>query len=186
MHVHAYTCTCIYMNRYILPDTLCSTCTCSCTYTACGGGSFKGFLFPCRYMKGTQERGMILGSVEEIVQILDDNAMNLQSMSSSRFVGPFLDRVQKWEKSLSHISEVVDVSRTTLLHFATPTTAVSFLFLRMCVLRCGWWCSVNGCTWRASSLGETFALSCPKKPRSLIKLTKCSERYDEQSISQIF
>ena len=62
-------------------------------------------------MKGVQERGLILGSVEEIVQILDDNAMNLQSMSSSRFVGPFLDRVQKWEKSLSHISEVVDVSR---------------------------------------------------------------------------
>ena len=62
-------------------------------------------------MKGTQERGLILGSVEEIVLILDDNAMNLQSMSSSRFVGPFLDRVQKWEKSLSHISEVVDVSR---------------------------------------------------------------------------
>ena len=41
---------------------------------------------------------------------LDDNAMNLQSMSASHFVGPFVDKVQKWEKSLSHISEVVDVS----------------------------------------------------------------------------
>ena len=61
-------------------------------------------------MKGTQERGAILGSVEEIVLTLDDNAMNLQSMSASRFVGPFLEKVQKWEKSLSHISEVVDVS----------------------------------------------------------------------------
>ena len=29
-------------------------------------------------MKGTQERGFILGSVEEIVLTLDDNAMNLQ------------------------------------------------------------------------------------------------------------
>lgn len=64
----------------------------------------------CRYMKGTQERGHILGSVDEIVLSLDDNAMNLQSMSASRYVGPFFDRVQKWEKSLSHISEVVDVS----------------------------------------------------------------------------
>ena len=61
-------------------------------------------------MKGAQERGVILGSVDEIVITLDDNAMNLQSMSASRFVGPFIDKVQKWEKSLSHISEVVDVS----------------------------------------------------------------------------
>lgn len=62
-----------------------------------------------KYMKGTQERGTILGSVDEITLILDDNAMNLQSMSASRFVGPFLEKVQKWEKSLSHISEVVEV-----------------------------------------------------------------------------
>ena len=61
-------------------------------------------------MKGTQERGHILGSVDEIVLTLDDNAMNLQSMSASRYVGPFFEKVQKWEKSLSHISEVVDVS----------------------------------------------------------------------------
>lgn len=65
-------------------------------------------------MKGTQERGVILGSVDEIVVTLDDNAMNLQSMSASRFVGPFIDKVQKWEKSLSHISEVVDVRNSIL------------------------------------------------------------------------
>ena len=35
--------------------------------------------------------------------------MNLQSMMASRFVGPFLDSVKKWEKSLSHISEVTEV-----------------------------------------------------------------------------
>lgn len=55
-----------------------------------------------KFMKGTQERGFILGAVDEILQILDDNAMNLQSMSASRFVGPFLETVNKWEKSLSH------------------------------------------------------------------------------------
>ena len=60
-------------------------------------------------MKGTQEHGSILGSVDDIVMMLDDNSMNLQSMSASRYVGPFLEKVQKWEKSLSHISEVVDV-----------------------------------------------------------------------------
>lgn len=47
--------------------------------------------------------------MDDIVLSLDDNAMNLQSMAASRFVGPFLDKVQKWEKSLSHISEVVEV-----------------------------------------------------------------------------
>lgn len=53
--------------------------------------------------------GYILGTVDEITQILDDNAMNLQSMTASRFVGPFLKSVNDWEKSLSHISEVVEV-----------------------------------------------------------------------------
>lgn len=62
------------------------------------------------YMKGTSNRGWILGAVDEILQILDDSSMNLQSMSASRFVGPFLNSVQNWEKSLSHISEVLDVS----------------------------------------------------------------------------
>eukprot|EP00731_Ephydatia_muelleri_P035324 Em0114g8a len=62
-----------------------------------------------KYTKGTQERGHVLGAVDDIVLSLDDNAMNLQSMAASRFVGPFLDKVQKWEKSLSHISEVVEI-----------------------------------------------------------------------------
>ncbi|XP_062874230.1 dynein axonemal heavy chain 10 [Trichomycterus rosablanca] len=62
-----------------------------------------------RYFKGTQERGYILGSVDEILQNLDDNAMNLQSMAGSRFVGPFLSIIQQWEKSLSLISEVIEV-----------------------------------------------------------------------------
>uniref|UniRef100_A0A2C9JWZ0 AAA+ ATPase domain-containing protein n=1 Tax=Biomphalaria glabrata TaxID=6526 RepID=A0A2C9JWZ0_BIOGL len=61
------------------------------------------------YMKGTSNRGFILGSVEEVLQSLDDSSMNLQSMSASRFIGPFLTNVQNWEKSLSHISEVLEV-----------------------------------------------------------------------------
>ncbi|XP_066511362.1 dynein axonemal heavy chain 10-like isoform X1 [Hoplias malabaricus] len=62
-----------------------------------------------RYFKGSQERGSILGSVDEILQSLDDNAMNLQSMAGSRFVGPFLGSIQQWEKSLSLIREVIEV-----------------------------------------------------------------------------
>lgn len=63
-----------------------------------------------RYFKGTQERGYILGSVDEIQQNLDDDAMNLQSMAGSRFVGPFLSVIQQWEKNLSLIGEVIEVS----------------------------------------------------------------------------
>ncbi len=63
-----------------------------------------------KYMKGTSDRGFVLGSVDEVLQILDDNAMQLQGMSASRFVGPFFNAVQTWEKALSHISEVLDVS----------------------------------------------------------------------------
>ena len=72
--------------------------------------------YSIRYLRGTEERGLILGSVDEITQSLEDNAMNLQSMAASRFVQPFFDRVQKWEKSLSHISEVVDVRESVFVH----------------------------------------------------------------------
>ncbi|XP_076363131.1 dynein heavy chain at 89D isoform X2 [Tachypleus tridentatus] len=62
-----------------------------------------------KYMKGTKERGFILSAVDDVLQALDDNGMNLQSMSASRFVGPFLKVVQEWERALSHISEVLEV-----------------------------------------------------------------------------
>ncbi|XP_009082982.1 PREDICTED: dynein heavy chain 10, axonemal, partial [Acanthisitta chloris] len=61
------------------------------------------------YFKGTEKRGYILGSVAEISEILDDNNVNLQSVSSSRFVGPFLSAVHRWEKTLSLIGEVIEV-----------------------------------------------------------------------------
>ena len=70
-----------------------------------------------KYMKGTQERGYILGSVDEVMQILDDNSMNLQSMSASRFIGPFLNTVQTWEKSLSLIGEVLEVKCFVVFEF---------------------------------------------------------------------
>lgn len=62
------------------------------------------------YLKGTQERGYILGAVDEILLNVDNDAMNLQSMAGSRFVGPFLGTIQQWEKNLSLISETIEVS----------------------------------------------------------------------------
>lgn len=77
-----------------------------------------------KYTKGLADRGYILGAVDEVMQMLDDNAMNLQSMSASRFIGPFMNNVQTWEKSLSHISEVLDVSEMT--HLRLPVWSASF------------------------------------------------------------
>ncbi|MEQ2198526.1 hypothetical protein XENOCAPTIV_014134, partial [Xenoophorus captivus] len=60
------------------------------------------------YFKGTQEHGVILGAVDEILLNVDSDVMNLQSMAGSRFVGPFLDTIQRWEKDLSLISETIE------------------------------------------------------------------------------
>ncbi|EGF80533.1 hypothetical protein BATDEDRAFT_25191 [Batrachochytrium dendrobatidis JAM81] len=62
-----------------------------------------------KYMKGTEDRGYILGVIDEISTTLDDNAMSLQSMGASRFVTAFLPAVQQWEKVLSHIGEVTEI-----------------------------------------------------------------------------
>jgi dynein heavy chain, axonemal len=42
------------------------------------------------------------------MQTLEDNSMNLQSMSASQFIGPFMTTVQKWEKCLTLVSEIID------------------------------------------------------------------------------
>ncbi|PNF33091.1 Dynein heavy chain 10, axonemal [Cryptotermes secundus] len=61
-----------------------------------------------KHIKENYDRGFILGPVDDIVLTLDDNFMSLQRMAASQFVGPFLTVVQKWEKTLSLISEVMD------------------------------------------------------------------------------
>ncbi|XP_039416979.1 dynein heavy chain 10, axonemal isoform X2 [Corvus cornix cornix] len=72
--------------------------------------TWENMKFPIQvYTKGTETRGFILGSVEEILEILDDNNVNLQSVLGSRFVGPFLSSAQKWERTLSLIGEVTEI-----------------------------------------------------------------------------
>ena len=65
-----------------------------------------------KYVKGGVERGYTVGGVEEVVQVLDDNCLQLQGMAGSRFVGPFLNVVQRWEQTLSLISEVRGTPRS--------------------------------------------------------------------------
>eukprot|EP01018_Ginkgo_biloba_P029501 Gb_13873 [translate_table: standard] len=62
-----------------------------------------------KYFKDGQDRGWVLRSTEQVVVLLEDMTLNLQSMTSSRFVRAFLDDVNFWEKKLSLVGEVIDV-----------------------------------------------------------------------------
>lgn len=43
-----------------------------------------------KHFKGSEERGYTLGAVDDIVQALEDNSMNLQSMGASQYVALLL------------------------------------------------------------------------------------------------
>lgn len=66
-----------------------------------------------KHFLGKEERGFVLGGTDEIMLVLEDNSMNLQSMAGSQFIGPFLMQVQKWEKTLALINEVIDEWKAT-------------------------------------------------------------------------
>lgn len=62
-----------------------------------------------KYFKGSDDRGWVLRSVDEVMLLLEDMGLNLQSMMASPFVKPFIQEVQSWEQKLSLISECIEV-----------------------------------------------------------------------------
>jgi len=44
-----------------------------------------------------------------LFQILEDNQVTLSTMKASRHVKPFEKEVDKWERTLSHILEVIEM-----------------------------------------------------------------------------
>jgi dynein heavy chain len=50
----------------------------------------------------------ILGSLEEIFTLLEDNQVSLQTMLGSRYIRGVQDRVDEWEKKLATLSETLD------------------------------------------------------------------------------
>jgi len=62
-----------------------------------------------KFIKGDQDRGYILGVQDEVMLSVDEYAMSLQSMASTKFVGPFLETVQDWERRVSTVGEVVEI-----------------------------------------------------------------------------
>ncbi|XP_075981627.1 dynein heavy chain at 89D [Anticarsia gemmatalis] len=61
-----------------------------------------------RHFNRGEDRGYTLNPCDEIQVKLDDDAMTLQSMAASQFIGPFLSVVHRWEKTLSLMSEVIE------------------------------------------------------------------------------
>ena len=50
----------------------------------------------------------ILGPLDEIFTLLEDNQVTLQTMLGSRFIRGIQERVEEWEKKLSSLSETLD------------------------------------------------------------------------------
>lgn len=55
-----------------------------------------------------QHNLFILGSLEEIFNLLEDNQVTLQTMLGSRFIVGIRERVEEWEKKLATLSETLD------------------------------------------------------------------------------
>ena len=48
-------------------------------------------------------------ATDEVFQMLEDNQVTLSTMKASRYVKAFEKEVDKWERTLSHILEVIEM-----------------------------------------------------------------------------
>ena len=55
---------------------------------------------------------LIYRSTDDVFTALEDNQVQLSTMKASRFVKAFEQEVDKWERTLSHILEVVEMLLT--------------------------------------------------------------------------
>lgn len=52
---------------------------------------------------------LLLKPSEELVEAFEDNQMQLQNMSTSKFVGEYLSQVTSWQKILSQADQVISI-----------------------------------------------------------------------------
>ncbi|CAM9103575.1 unnamed protein product [Discosporangium mesarthrocarpum] len=62
-----------------------------------------------KYTKNGVDRSYVLRAAEDIKLELEDNMLNLQTMSGSRFVGSFAEQVRGWERTLNLVNETLDM-----------------------------------------------------------------------------
>jgi dynein axonemal heavy chain len=58
---------------------------------------------------GDDSKGFILKDCSDILLALEDNALSLQAMANSPFAQAFSSGIRKWERSLTHITETINV-----------------------------------------------------------------------------
>lgn len=69
----------------------------------------KAVLDLVKYKKNGTDRGWVLRAADELKLTLEDHMLNLQTMSGSRFIASFAERVRKWEKRLGVVNECLDI-----------------------------------------------------------------------------
>ncbi|KAL4108550.1 hypothetical protein PRIC1_000265 [Phytophthora ramorum] len=69
----------------------------------------KAVLELVKYKKNGTDRGWVLRAADELKITLEDHMLNLQTMSGSRFIASFAERVRKWEKRLGVVNECLDI-----------------------------------------------------------------------------
>jgi len=52
---------------------------------------------------------MIIASVEEIRELLEDNILSLQGVGASKYARSIKARVSQWESDLNLVSDVIDI-----------------------------------------------------------------------------
>lgn len=62
------------------------------------------------YTKCKGQACPVLGGLDDTTKVLEDNMLSLQSISGSRNAAPFINTVRQWEKDLSTISDILEVS----------------------------------------------------------------------------
>ena len=50
----------------------------------------------------------VLGSLEDIFNLLEENQVTLQTMLGSKFIHDIQKQVEDWERKLSHLSDILD------------------------------------------------------------------------------
>lgn len=60
-----------------------------------------------KYTRNGADRGWVLKGAGDVLQLLEDAGLNLQSMAASPHARPFADDVRRWEQRLGLVGEVV-------------------------------------------------------------------------------
>ncbi len=93
-----------------------------------------------KYVKDGVDKGWVLRTTEQITFLVEEMTLNLQGMTSSRFVRAFLDEVNSWAFKLGLIGEVMDIwMQVCTIQY--PPCYVFLFFLILMIVHLKFWTS---------------------------------------------